>query len=105
MTEFNEEDMEFMVTEDAESNSQDDFNDILYGSLCFVGLAFIMSLILPLYVGYRTSDESMSKTNMSMACGLSWLVVLYMWIGWVTYYQSKVQHYIAILPKLLTSAG
>ena len=102
MDEFDE-DMEFVASDEAGSNSTDDFNDLLYGSICFVCLAFVLSLIIPLYISCTSSDQSMDKTNMSMACGLAWLVTLYMWIGWATLYKSKVQNYILILPKLQTS--
>lgn len=60
--------------------------NFLIGTAIFAGIALVLSIFLPFYVAYRTKDATMKRSNMCMACGLSWLGVFYLWIGWSTFY-------------------
>ena len=64
----------------------DEFKSFVIGSAIFAAIAVVMSIFFTIYAGATTKDPSMKKANMCMGCGLTWLAVFYMWIGWSTFY-------------------
>ena len=74
-------------------------DNFLIGCAIFAGIALVLSMFLPFYVGARTRDKTQKGANMCMACGLSWLALFFMWITWSTFYQAQVYPYLLITPE------
>jgi len=75
------------------------------GSSVFAAIALVASLFFTIYAGARTRDPSQKGSNQCMACGLTWLALFYMWIGWSTFYQAQVYPYTCITPTVESGTG
>ena len=73
------------------------------GTAIFVAIAFVLGIFFPIYVGSKTQDQTMKRSNQCMACGLTWLALFYMWITWSVFYQAQLFPYLTVTPTVETA--
>ena len=74
------------------------FKNFVLGTVIWIAIAAVLSLFFFFYARMTTKDPAMRSANQWMACGLTWLAVIYMWIAWSTFFQAQVYPYLTITP-------